>query len=240
MNTCEFCGKELAPIQVNIMGNMQTVGYAECSCFASKRAREQKEREKKNNDLLAKYRRIGIPERYIQEQADLKKYRSHLEAAYKRGLYLFGPVGTGKTYTAAQIAKLAAREGKRGVKFTSEVRLLETVKDTYGTRQSTDSAIGDYIAPELLIVDDVGKGNYTNDTLSILYRVFDERWNAGRNSIVTSNYARPDLVKRMAQRSGDDQTPLSIVSRLMSCHSIELKGDDRRIKILKITLDESL
>ena len=100
-----------------------------------------------------------------------------------QGLLIYGPVGTGKSYTAAVIAnELINRQ--YSVIMTSFVKLLQEVSgfDTDGE---------EYIAllnqAKLLIIDDLGTERSTDYALENVYNIIDSRYRCGKPLILTTN-----------------------------------------------------
>lgn len=100
-----------------------------------------------------------------------------------QGLLLYGPVGSGKSFTAAAIAnELMYR--KHSAVMTSFIKLLETM----GSFKSDDE---EYITKlnraEVLVIDDLGAERSTDTTLEKVYNIIDSRYRSCKPLILTTN-----------------------------------------------------
>ncbi len=157
-----------------------------------------------------------------------------IEAALKenKGIYIFGKVGTGKTYLCHAI------RGKNGwPKFTpvhSVPLLLSKMKATFGNQSGLTETENDIIeelsglgkhnawANATLFLDDIGAEKPTEWAQQNLCLIIDQRYENMKKTIFTSNLSLDELSERLGER---------IASRIAEmCVIIELKGKDRRIK----------
>jgi DNA replication protein DnaC len=85
----------------------------------------------------------------------------------------------------------------------------------------------------LLVIDDLMAERKTEYMQEIVFNVIDSRYNANLPTIVTSNLTA-DAIKNPA-----DLAYQRIFSRLLEmCLPVEVKGEDRRRKILKDSFSE--
>lgn len=214
---CEFCGKERLPIIQELKDKKFTVGYHQCNCKKAKIKNYEldkltKAAQEKERDLLIKklIDISGVPKRYQDaELKDEELYKTALES----GLYIYGGVGTGKTRTASAIAIRAAYEGKR-ILFLKAHKL-------------SSFNIDDVTIPDLLIIDDLGADNVSEWSNSRMRAVIDDRYDSLKPLIVTSNYSKVELSKKLHKEN--DHTALAILSRLREMtQSYKMDGEDRR------------
>ena len=111
----------------------------------------------------------------------------------KRNLLICGPTGVGKTHLSQALAQAAARQGF-DVLFTSVQKMLQHLN---GGRAdgSLEKRLGNYLRPDLLILDDFGLKSIPPPGPEDLYDVINERYEKG-SILLTSNRAPaewPDL-----------------------------------------------
>ena len=147
-----------------------------------------------------------------------------------RGLYLYGGVGTGKTFLASLITKSCVLK-RRQVIFRDMPGLLDDLKITFNDpNTSSQKVLRKFIACEVLILDDVGANGFGKWNVDILYQIVNGRWADEKPIIITSNYSMTELLAQMqAVKEVDKTQALRIVDRLRdTCHELELGGKSRR------------
>ncbi|HKF83953.1 MAG TPA: ATP-binding protein [Solirubrobacterales bacterium] len=139
-----------------------------------------------------------------------------------RGLWLFGDTGTGKTTLAMLISK-AALEAGRTVAIYSLPKLLARIRRTYDSEPGGDSYLSFFerlTSVDLLHIDDLGAEKRSDWVLEQLYALVNERYEAERSILITTNLPHPELEEQIGSRT---------VSRLTQmCDEVEVRGDDRR------------
>lgn len=145
-----------------------------------------------------------------------------------RGAYICGPVGTGKTHLASAVARLLV-DGGTSVRVTDMLGVLAAIKGTYGGDGTEDGVLSRLSRVGCLVLDDLGKESPTDWTLGQVFRVVNDRYENMRPVVVTTQYGKGDLIRRLA-KNGDEETAVAIVSRLSEmCDKYELQGKDRRL-----------
>jgi DNA replication protein DnaC len=156
--------------------------------------------------------------------AEVRSYIDDLDArlAQGRGLWLFGDTGTGKTTLAMLISK-AALEAGRTVAIYSLPKLLARIRRTYDSEPGGDSYLAFFerlTSVDLLHIDDLGAEKRSDWVLEQLYALINERYEAQRSVLVTTNLPHEELEEQIGSRT---------VSRLSQiCDEVPLFGDDRR------------
>ena len=139
-----------------------------CRCMAEERAKQEELR--KQQELMARiaaYRDIGFPDREMQAytfknddgaQPELTRamqaYVDHFEEFYKegKGLYLYGPVGTGKTFHAASVVNALIDKGNPCL-MTNLTRVTNKISGTWDGRQEYIDSLSRFY---LVGIDDLG------------------------------------------------------------------------------------
>lgn len=225
---CEYCGNQLERLSLPYAGRVIDFGWRDCDCDGARQERARnklqaarRETETKANRYAARLERAGIPPRYHEATHPLAGQLAS-ELTDGRGLYLYGPNGTGKTTLAAAIARLKLNERPLMV---GAIQLLLDLQATYGQARAEAEVLAKYGAAPLLIVDDLGKEQATEWAASRLYAIVDARYGRLLPTIVTSNFQLADL----AARFKDQATGQAIVSRLTeTSQQLELDGPDLR------------
>lgn len=139
-------------------------------------------------------------------------------------LYLYGPVGTGKSCAAAAIY----RHWPKGewTDYTNPFFIVAsqmTAKIAHADYSGSDGKWKHYKRcreANLLVVDDIGRRKLTDDQAEILLTIVEER--RQNPTIYTSNF-RPD---ELAEKLGDDR----LASRILrGMNVVEFTGPDRRL-----------
>jgi len=143
-----------------------------------------------------------------------------------RGLWLMGDVGTGKT-TLAMLVSKAALHGGRSVAIYSLPKLLARVRRTYDAGPGEDSYLELFeriTSVDLLHIDDLGAEKSSDWVLEQLYALVNERYEAQRSILVTTNLDQAQLEEQIGART---------VSRLVEIcgDPLPLFGEDRRVRL---------
>jgi DNA replication protein DnaC len=147
-----------------------------------------------------------------------------LEAGLRagRGLWIFGDTGTGKTTLAMLVSKMALEAG-HSVAIYSLPKLLAHIRRTYDSEPGGDSYLAFFerlTSVDLLHIDDLGAEKRSDWVLEQLYALINERYEAQRSVLVTTNLPHEELEEQIGSRT---------VSRLSQiCDEVPLFGDDRR------------
>ena len=151
-----------------------------------------------------------------------KRYAETFPERYNKGdgLYIEGTNGTGKTHLAAAIALQLIGEGIPVICKTS-TDMLADIKKAYDSKEIAESKVLDvYKATDLLIIDDLGKEQCSDWSMTTLYAILNDRYEDMKPTIVTTNYSADDLVKALTPRGYDDSKIVAIISRLKETSTV--------------------
>ncbi len=201
---------------------------------AEKEAEERKRKQERIDRILG---RSGIKKRFRQRTFEnfktdtperkrcytiAKRYADTFPERYKRGdgLYIEGTNGTGKTHLAAAIALQLINEGVPVICKTSSDLLMD-IKKAYDNSDISESRVLDiYKTTDLLIIDDLGKEQCSDWSMSTLYSILNDRYEDMKPTIVTTNYGAEDLIKALTPRGYDDTKIVAIISRLKETSTV--------------------
>jgi len=175
---------------------------------------------------LASFQHLNNPS--LQRALDVARKVVDLYPFADHGLLLMGPCGLGKTHLAvAVLRELVESKGAWGL-FTEFSSLLRRIQDTFDPRSQTPSwaVLQPTLEAQILVLDDLGATRTTPWVLEMLGLILNERYNARRLTIVTTN--RLETPAR-AEESLADRIGERLASRLAEmCWTIRLEGDDFR------------
>lgn len=130
------------------------------------------------------------------------------------GLYIEGTNGTGKTHLAAAIALQLIGEGIPVICKTSS-DLFGDIKKAFDKEDVKEYEVLDiYKSADLLIIDDLGKEQCSDWSMSTLYSILNDRYEDMKPTIVTTNYNTDDLVNALTPKGYDNTKIVAIISRL--------------------------
>lgn len=231
---CGICG-ERKQFRIEFSGFTKIVPCI-CKCRADeieKRKRrdeyEQKmhaiNRLKDASMMSSKFRNAGFS-KYIVREENQEAYRlartyveRFREMRHKnQGLLLYGPVGTGKSYTAACIAN-ALMEQNVTVIMTSFVKILQDIQGT-GNEASYIQILN---SASLLIIDDLGAERNTDYAMEKVYNIIDSRSRTNKPMILTTNLELSEMFECT------DIRYKRVYDRIFeTCYPVEIAGESFR------------
>ena len=180
--------------------------------------------------------------------SNLAKYTESFTKSDNQGLVISGPVGVGKTYLLASVAKELVMKGV-SVKFVDFFQLLAEIKASFSKKESEELILKPLIEVDVLCIDELGKGRNTEFELTIIDQIVMGRYNQDKPIIATTNYLFKDQNNQhnfnvdLTQKTDETASRFSpdvfgtlknrvgsrIYSRLEECcHFAELSGSDFR------------
>ncbi len=136
------------------------------------------------------------------------------------GLYIEGTNGTGKTHLAAAIALQLISQGVPVICKTSSDLLMD-IKRSFDCDELSEAQVLDiYKRVDLLIVDDLGKEQCSDWSMSTLYSIFNDRYEDMKPTIITTNYSADDLIRALTPKGYDDSKIVAIISRLRETSTV--------------------
>lgn len=195
-----------------------------------------------------------IPKRYENATIDqvpsdlIEKFENVRES--RKGLYIHGPVGTGKTFVAyalyreweekrqEEIVRQKEKtdelvEGQNPVippisktarpsgEFWNMTRLLYELRNEM--RKPSEQSLAEelILKKNLLFIDDLGAEKITEWVEEVIYLIVNTRYENNIPIIITSNYPLSGIAECVGER---------VASRIKEmCHVIKLDGEDRRL-----------
>lgn len=139
----------------------------------------------------------------------------------KKGVYLQGEVGRGKTMIACAIFNNYLGQGT--LKFIVVDELIRRIKEAFNKGVEFD--LEKYMEADLLILDDLGAEKTTEFVEGEIYNIINYRYNNKLPTIITSNINWNDLPSKY------EMNGKRIASRISEmCGSFNLNGKDYRRK----------
>lgn len=182
--------------------------------------------------------KIDISKISKDERTDYKKVvldcvKTVNDSNAKKGLYLFGPPGVGKTYLMAGICNHYARNKRRCAfvhvpTFTSDMKML------FDDKMQMEKKLKQLKEVDILACDDIG-GESVTDWIrdEILLPVFNERMEKQRLTFFTSNYSLDELQKHFAINSRGNAQEIKALRILERIKALSLEefvnGSNRRL-----------
>lgn len=178
--------------------------------------------------------KIGIPKRYWK--ARLSHFNDQKLSNFNKsgnGLFVYGPVGTGKTHLMSALAiDMAVDHVKENEYpdfsklpvFISFPDLLMQIKETYRKNSgSTERQVIDKFSRySILMIDDVGAETLSDWIPGVFGMIIDKRYSGERKTLISSNLDLNQIGKLYDDRIASRINEMTLKYRL--------DGDDRRVR----------
>ena len=235
-----YCGKCHTKKQTEVIfRGMKRYPMCLCKCETEKRDKEEAEKKKKEFEQKVKeLRRVGFPECSMQEWSfanddmsnsrvtnAMKKYVDNFEEMKKqgKGLLLYGSVGTGKTYSACEVANALIDKGYP-VLVTNFARIINSLQATFNRQEYIDG----FNRFALIIIDDLSAERDTSFSNEQVFQIIDARYRIKLPMIITTNLSIEAL------KNPQDINKQRIYDRILErCFPVEVSGQSRRRKAIR-------
>ncbi|WP_297636792.1 ATP-binding protein [uncultured Clostridium sp.] len=149
-----------------------------------------------------------------------KKYTDKfIEKTPKVGMYLYGPVGTGKTFAACCMANELMESNKATLVMNLGLYLTKLKREW---AEAENDVLNHAKECDMLIIDDFGVEKVTEFVLEKLFALIDTRYRSQKAIIITSNLSLEETRTKFGDRIADRIVDM--------CFPIEVKGESMRGK----------
>lgn len=250
---CNYCGKPYRELKENEIPNFFPESIKalmkwvpECDCLEKLKAKEMEEAEKRRQaeckaNRVKKFKDISVIDtKFLQstfEKAETtpairmaKKFTRAFLDGKSFGLFLYGKVGTGKTYASACIANELMSNDKTVMSINLGL-YLNKVSREWG--EAEKDVLEKVQQCDLLIVDDMGVEQVPDWLKDKVFNLIDARYRSGKSLIITTNLQLDN--KNLSDKQIESK--LSIQSRFGSrvadrvkemCYQYEVVGESKR------------
>lgn len=149
-----------------------------------------------------------------------KKYAEDFHLPYN-GMLLRGRTGLGKTHLSLSIASAVIDKGYNVIYGSAPDILRMIEREHFGNAPSDTDTLGMVIRADLLVLDDLGAEFDTKFSQYALYNIINDRINASRPTVISTNLEHNELSGRYGER---------IYSRISTMEELYFTGSDVRVK----------
>lgn len=243
IRTCPCCHVEMEIEPCHGMLAFLNKVEAYCDDCAAKKSKEL-DRQRLRDDCTVRFRnaqRRGLLTDQFR-RASFSLSRKDVEAMNpeawemarnwprRQNLYIYGHIGTGKTFMALAALRKAFVAGMD----VAETTARQFVKTTDLFRDS-ENLFPAWKSVDILLIDDIDKARWNLDRIDALWELMNARVSAGHRTIITGNISLRDLALLMRERTGDGEREIKNTSRADAAlerfkpiQQIELKGRSLR------------
>ncbi len=215
------------------------IGNEKCHCFKQKIIEALY--DKSNLKMLAKSANFKIMTDKYYSGEDLTRFHgavhlcedfiNNFNSDYQN-LFIYGTVGTGKSFLSVCVANDLLKKGNSVIYFSASGLFKMISQYIFDAKLKSEQRAfyDDLYNCELLVIDDLGTESVNTLTLTELFSLINERDSRKKSTIITTNLSLEQLQNIYSDR---------IFSRITSNYKlIKLSGQDIR-KLKKISKKES-
>ncbi|PZG06083.1 ATP-binding protein [Micromonospora craterilacus] len=137
-------------------------------------------------------------------------------------LTLIGPTGRGKTHQLwGAVRAIVTEAAGKGRRLNWQVVTHPGLNASTRPGADDPGLLARCMSADLLAVDDIGAGKFTDWGEDVLLRLVDHRWSGGLPTIYSTNLAGDPLVKAVGAR---------VESRIADAVMVAFEGPDRRTR----------
>ena len=199
-----------------------------CGIEARRKAYFAQENEVKRRECFTDYKMMqytfaaddGSNDKVLRA---LKSYVDNFDTFREKGkgLLLYGPIGTGKTFAAACVANALIDNGV-SARMTDFKWIANTLLGMYGGKQAFIDNLNRY---PLLIFDDLATERKTEFMQEIVFNFIDSRYRSGLPMIITTNLSLEEM------KNPESVAEARCYDRILErCFPLEVAGASRRRK----------
>lgn len=142
-----------------------------------------------------------------------------------KGLYIFGPVGVGKTHLMLAICNRLDERNIPNI-FVRADMVLDKLRTAVATGRDMESIIDKYCTVPVLAIDEFAQERANDFTVDKMFRIINARFSNGLPTLFTSNYEPPAVYKTFQDAT---KTVDAMISRIIQMSRIgRLTGADHR------------
>ena len=171
--------------------------------------REQQEKDSRHNARIAAFLERVPPVYHNTDPERIHANLAQMAGQYKyesKGIGIIGRSGEGKTRAAFLVAMRLVNEGRR-VYWIAATDLAAAAANLFSddpeVKNRSNEKIRRSMSAEVLVLDDLGKGKFTDRSESMLYDLFETRTSNLRPTIWTSNSNAKQLHAMMSPDRAD-------------------------------------
>lgn len=155
------------------------------------------------------------------------------DGRHRKGLYIHGLMGVGKTFLLKRIARKLAEQGKQ-IGFINLSTLVQKVKASFSSETGYDDVVELLKNVDYLFIDDIGAEPITSWFRDeFLFSILNERMQKQRTTFFSSNYNLDQLAqiesRTVNQKYRDLDKAARLITRVDALTVVfELKGKNKR------------